>query len=97
LRVSGVPIGLTGGSPVSGDDAHLLLPGQRLLPHRLIAHVEPPLELGDPLLRGVMRRVRSPRRVVQEERLVRRDGLGVPDELDRLVGDVIGQVVTLFR
>ena len=36
---------------VGRDDAHLLLPGQGLLPDRLIAHVEPAAELVGPLLR----------------------------------------------
>ena len=36
------------------------------------------------------------RRVVQEERFLRRDRLGVTDELDRLVGDVVGEVVAVF-
>jgi hypothetical protein len=36
------------------------------------------------------------RRVVQEERLVRRDRLRVLDELDGLVGDVGGEVVSLL-
>ena len=98
VRVSGVPIGLTGGSSVSGGTMpSLLLPGQRLLADRLVAHVELALELLDPLLRRVVRRVAGARRVVEEERLVRRDRLGVRDELDRLVGDVDGQVVAVLR
>ena len=44
-----------------------------------------------------MRRVSGARRVVQEERLVRGDRLGVHDELDRLVGDVLTEVVALLR
>ena len=82
---------------VGRDDAHLLLPGQRLLPHRLVPDVEPALELGDPLLRSVVRRMRGTRRVVQEERLVRCNRLRVLDELQCLVGEVIGEVVTLLR
>jgi hypothetical protein len=35
------------------------------------------------------------RRIVEEERLIGCDRLGVLDELQRLVGDVIGQVVAL--
>ena len=82
---------------VGRDDAHLLLAGQRLLAHRLVAHVEAALELVDPLLRRVVRRVAGARRVVEEERLLRRDRLGVLDELDRLVGEVLGEVVALLR
>ena len=82
---------------VGGHDAELLLVGERLLADRLVAHVEPALELVDPLLRRVMRRVAGAGRVVEEERLLRRDRLGVADELERLVGDVVGEVVALFR
>ena len=60
------------------DDPQLLLAGEDLLADRLVAHVEAALELVDPLLRRVMRRVAGARRVVQEERLLRRDRLGVP-------------------
>ena len=62
---------------VGRHDAELLLPGERLLAYRLVAHVEATLELLDPLLRRVMRGVAGAGRVVQEERLLRRDGLGV--------------------
>ena len=89
VRVSGVPIGLREDSSVSGgDDPHLLLPGQGLFPDRLIAHVEPTLELLDPLLGRMVRRMAGAGRVVEEERLVRRHHLGVLDELQRLVGEV---------
>ena len=81
---------------VGRDDAELLLAGERLLAHRLVAHVELALVPVGPLPRHVMRRVARARRVVQEERLLRRDGLGVADELDRLVGDVVGEVVALL-
>ena len=74
----------------------LLLAGQRLLAHRLVAHVEPALEAVDPLLRGVVRRVARARRVVEEERLLGGDRLGVLDELERLVGDVLAEVVALL-
>ena len=82
---------------VGRDDAQLLLPGQRLLADRLVAHVELALELVGPFLRDVVRRMGGAGRVVQEERLVRRDRLGVLDELQRLVGEVLGQVVALLR
>ena len=81
---------------VRRDEAHLLLAGEGLLAHRLVAHVEPALEPVDPLLGRVVRRVAGAGRVVEEERLVGRDGLGVLDELERLVGDVLGEVVALL-
>ena len=43
-----------------------------------------------------MGRVAGARRVVEEERLLRSDRFRVPDELQRLVRDVLGQVVTLL-
>ena len=82
---------------VGRHDAELLLVRERLLAHRLVAHVEAALELLDPLRRRVVRRVAGAGRVVEEERLLRRDRLGVADELERLVGDVVGEVVALLR
>ena len=75
-------------SCVGRDDAQFLLSSEGLLPHRLVAHVEPARVPVGPLLRCVVRRVGGARGVVEEERLVRRDRLGVADELERLVGDV---------
>ena len=82
---------------VGRDDAHLLLPGQRLRPQGLVPHVEATLVLVDPRLRGVMRRMAGSRRVVQEERLLRGDRLGITDELDRLVRQILREVVALLR
>jgi len=45
----------------------------------------------------MMRRVGRAERVVEEERLVGRDHLRVRDELDRLVGEVLSEVVPLGR
>src|SRR4029077_6157026 len=75
------------------DDAELLLIGESLLAPRLVALVEAALELVDPLLWRVVGGVAGAGRVVQEERLLRSDRLGVLDELERLVGDVLGEVV----
>ena len=98
VRVCGSPIGLIGGSSsVFGDQAELLLARQRLLAHRLVAHVEPALVLLDPLLRHLVRRMTRPGRVVQAERLVRRHRLGVLDELKRPIGQVHRQVIALLR
>src|ERR1700743_550109 len=96
--VSGVPIGLTGGSSVPGGARPLsLLRGESLLAPRLVPHVELAAELLDPVSWHVVRCVAGAGGVVQEERLVRGDHLGVLDELERLVGDVVGQVITLLR
>ncbi len=79
------------------DEAELLLPGEGLLAHRLVAHVEAALVLVGPLARNVMRCMAGAGRVVEEERLLGRDRLRVHDELDRLVGEVDRQVVALLR
>src|SRR4051812_30626619 len=79
------------------DDAQLLLPGERLLAQRLIPHVEAALEAIRPLLADVMRGVARARRVIQEERLLRGQRLGVLDELERLVGEIHRQVIALLR
>ena len=82
---------------VRWDEPELLLAGQGLLAHGLVAHVEAALVLVRPFLRGMVRRVGRSGRVIEEERLVRGDRLGVADELDRLVRDVDRQVVALLR
>ena len=81
---------------VGRHQTQLLLARQGLLPHRLVALVEAARELLDPLLRRVVGRVAGAGCVVEEERLLRSDRLGVLDELDRLVGDVVGEVVALL-
>ena len=50
-----------------------------------------------PLARHVVGRVRGARRVVQEERLLRRVDVRVDDELDRVVGQVLAEVVAVLR
>ena len=82
---------------IGRHQAQFLLASQGLFPHRLITHVEATLELLDPVGRGMVRRVAGSRCVVEEERLFRCDRLGVLDELKGLVGEVIGEVVTLLR
>src|SRR5262245_7950575 len=79
------------------EDPHLPLAFEDELSVRLVAHVEPPLVLLDPLRRRVVRRVARAGAEVHEERLVGRDHLGVLDELDRLVGEVGRQVVAVLR
>ena len=76
-----------------GDDAQLLLPREGRLAVGVPAVVELALELVDPLLRRVVRRVVGPRSDVQEERLVRGDARDLPRPVDRLVRQVFGQVV----
>ena len=82
---------------VLGDDAQLLLPREHLLAVGVPAVVELALVLVGPFLRHVVRRVVGAGGEVQEEGLVRRDLLGVGDELDGLVGQVDREVIALFR
>ena len=86
----GGPVGQLG---VLRDDAQLLLPGEGLLAVLVPAAVELALELRDPLLRHVMRRVRGAGGEVGEERLVRGQRLLAADPLDGLVGHVGREVV----
>jgi hypothetical protein len=51
------------------DEAHFLLPRQRLLPDRLVSHVELAGIPLDPLPRGMMRRVRRARGVYRKNGL----------------------------
>ncbi len=81
---------------VGRDHAELLLPRERLLPQPVPALVEPAPVLVGPLGRHVVRRVRGSRSEVHEERLVRHQGLLLLDVADGLVGEVLGQVITLL-
>src|SRR3954453_12474424 len=91
-------MGLIGGSSVfSGTSPSFFWLASVCSRQRLVAHVEAALELLDPVLRRVMRGMTGAGGVVEEERLLRRDRLRVLDELDRLVGDVLAEVVALFR
>ena len=81
---------------VARHDAELLLAREHLLPVGLPAVVEGALVLVRPLLGYVVRRVRRTGAEVQVERLVGVDLVGVGNELDRLVGEVRGEVVALL-
>jgi hypothetical protein len=78
------------------DQPELLLALERPFAHRFIAGVEATLVLVDPISRRLVRRVARAGRVMREERLVRRDRLGVLDELDRPVGQILTEVVSLL-
>jgi hypothetical protein len=77
--------------------AQLLLPGQDLLAQGVPAGVEATPVLVRPLRGHVVRRVRGTGCVVDEERLVRCQGLLLPDPPDRPVGHVLSEVVPLLR
>ena len=93
LSQSLIAAGLGASLVSGGDDAELLLPGQRLLAELVPALVELALVLGDPLLRHVVRSVRGARGEVDEERLVRRERFHGLGPVDRLVGHVGHEVV----
>ena len=80
-----------------GQDPALDHPGQHPLAVGLVAVVELPLVLGDVLLRRVVRRVVGTRAEPQVPGLLRRRGLAVRDVGDRLVGQVLREVVALLR
>ena len=82
---------------VGRHDAERLLSGEDLLTVGIPAVVELAGVLVDPLLGGMVRGMCRPEAEVEVERLLRIDLLGIGDELDRLVDQVLGQVVTLFR
>ena len=73
----------------------MLLPGESFLTLLVPALVELALELRDPLLRRVMRRVRRTRRVVLQPRLLRRDGVQDADAVDGVVGHVLVEEIIL--
>ena len=81
---------------VLGQEAELLLAGEDALADRLVALVEAPLVRVRPLLEDVVRRVRAARAEVHEPGLVGIDRLRVAHELDRLVGQVLREVVAVL-
>ena len=81
---------------VGGQDAQLLLAGEHLLAIGVPAVVELAGVLVGPLLRHVVRRVRRPEAQMQVERLVGVDLAEVGDELDRLVDEILGEVIALL-
>src|SRR5690606_22323762 len=80
-----------------GQQPELLLLLEDQLTGPLPAHVEAAAILLDPLAWSMMGRVSSPRREVQEERLVRGDLLGIAHEADRAIGQIFREMVTLLR
>ena len=78
-----------------GNDAHFDLAGIYPFPQRIPAVVELAGELIRPLRPDVVRTVRRAGREVDEERLVWSRRLLRPDPLDRLVGEILGEVVVV--
>ena len=76
-----------------GKQAHRDLALEDALPDGLVALVEDALVAVGPLEGHEVRSVTGLRREVHEEGLVGIDDLGIADELDSLVGHVVGQVV----
>src|SRR4029078_10302962 len=81
---------------VGRDHAELLLAREGLLAQLVPALVELPLVLRRPLLGRMVWCMRRTGGEVREERLVAHQGLLLADPRDRLVGHVLGEVVTLL-
>ena len=101
VRGEELPLGHVGVVPgqlrIGGDDAELLLSREGPLPVGLPAVVEHAGVPVRPFLGHVVRRVRRSEAEVQVERLAGIHLLGVGDELDRPVDEVLGEVVPLLR
>ena len=101
VRRQRVPGGNFGGPRrqlrIGRNDAQLQLALKRLLAVLVPALVELALELVDPGLRDVVRRMRRAGRVVDEERPVGRRRLLLVDIFDRLVGQIFVQRVVPSR
>ncbi len=96
-RALRLPVRIEGGQlGVGGEDAELDLPGQDLRPDGLISLVELPAVAVRPVQRHQMRGVTGLGCEVHEEGLVRVDDLGVLDEGDGLVREVVRQVVAVL-
>ena len=78
---------------VGRDDAKPLLIGKYLLAKGVPAHVELALELVDPFLGRLMRRMGAAGHVIEEERLIRIGGIELSQVGDRVVRHVRGQIV----
>src|SRR5262249_5331733 len=81
---------------IGWDDAKLLLACQRVLADLVPPLVELALELGDPLLRSVMRSVRRACRVVSQERSLRGGCLLLTDPIDGVVRQIYIEDVIRF-
>ena len=92
-RDLGVPRGQFG---FGRDDPQLLLPGERTLPLHVPPVVELTLVLVGPLLWDVVGGVRRAGGEVDEERLVRHQGLLLTHPSHGAIGQILGQVISLF-
>src|SRR5262249_47581025 len=81
---------------VGRNDSQLQLPLIGGLPNGIPAGIELPLELLPPRLRRMMRGVRGAGCEVQEDRLLRCDGLGVAEPVDGPVRHVRHEVIAVF-
>jgi len=90
VRVDGRQLG------VRWDDAELLLVLEHDFAVALVAHIETARILVGPFLEDVMRRMACAGADVGEPRLVGCDHLGIADEFDCPVGDVLRQVVAVL-
>ena len=94
---AGIASGRAVNSASCGDHAQCLLPGEDRFPFRVPAAGELAGVLVRPFQRHVVRGVGGAGREIDEERLVRGQRLLGPDPVDGVVGQVLGEVVTLLR
>jgi hypothetical protein len=96
-RVPVLDVGIVAGElGVLGNDAQLLLALEDPLAIGIPAIVELALVFVRPFLRHVMGRMHRARAEIHEEGLVGRDLLGIGDEGDRLICNVLGQMIALL-
>src|SRR6059058_5250584 len=82
---------------VGRNDAQFFLTSEDLFAVGIPTVFEHTLVPVGPLLRHVMRRVHGAGAEMQVKRFVGRNLLGISDELNGFVGQVLGQMVPLFR
>src|SRR5262245_65472227 len=93
----GMSFGRGGKFAVLGYHAKLLLTGEGFLTNPLPALIEFAFVLCDPVFRDVVRGMSRSGSKVNKKRLVGSDRLLLPDIGNRLVGEVLHQVVALVR
>src|SRR5262245_19838866 len=86
-------LGTCGQLALGWNHTELLLPRERFLAELVPALIKLALVLVDPFFRHVVRRVCGARREVDEEWLVRADRLLLPDVVDRLIGEILREVI----
>ena len=101
VRGKALPLGHVGIVPaefgILRNDAQLFLTGECFLAVDIPALIEFALVFVRPFLGNVVRSMLGSRTEIHEEWLVRSHLLGVGDEADRTIDEVLGKVIALFR